>query len=333
MMEVTLYTRAGCHLCHETQQLLEDLQPRYPHRLVLIDIDSNEALQRQYGLEIPVVELGPFVLKAPISAQELENALQAASAQHKPASAAQERAGAKGEWSRSNRFTYWFARHYLAVVNTILAIYVGLPFLAAILMNAGATTPAAWIYKVYGTTCHQWAHRSFFLFGEQAVYPRAAAGLSGLLTLNEATGLSEDNSDAALIAAREFIGGVAVGYKVALCERDVAIYGSILLFGLLYGATRRRIPPLPWYLWILFGLLPVAIDGVSQLVSQLPVALLPFRESTPFLRVLTGSMFGFFTAWFGLPLLDQAMQDTQEMLEYKYRRIGAVEITPAGEEV
>ena len=154
-----------------------------------------------------------------------------------------------------------------------------------------------------------------------------------MLTLGEATGLSEDNSDAALIAAREFIGGVAVGYKVALCERDVAIYGSILLFGLLYGATRRRIPPLPWYLWILFGLLPVAIDGVSQLVSQLPVALLPFRESTPFLRVLTGSMFGFFTAWFGLPLLDQAMQDTQEMLEYKYRRLGAVEITPAGEEV
>ena len=59
------------------------MQQRYPHRLVLIDIDSNEVLQRQYGLEIPVVELGPFVLKAPISAQELENALQAASAQHK----------------------------------------------------------------------------------------------------------------------------------------------------------------------------------------------------------------------------------------------------------
>jgi uncharacterized membrane protein len=124
-----------------------------------------------------------------------------------------------------------------------------------------------------------------------------------------------------MLAAREYVGSPAVGYKVALCQRDVAIYGSILVFGLLYAATGRRMKPLPWYLWLLFGILPVALDGISQLISQPPLSIMSIRESTPALRLLTGALFGFTTAWFGIPLIEQTMQDTLAMMADKKRRI------------
>jgi uncharacterized membrane protein len=95
-----------------------------------------------------------------------------------------------------------------------------------------------------------------------------------------------------------------VGYKVALCERDMAIYGAILLFGIIYALTGRRIKPLHWMLWLLLGLGPIGLDGFSQLFSQMEWAwlasILPYRESTPFLRVLTVGLFGLTTAWFPL---------------------------------
>jgi uncharacterized membrane protein len=177
------------------------------------------------------------------------------------------------------------------------------------------------IYRSYGLVCHQLAYRSFFLFGEQGVYPRAAAGVPEILTYSQATGLGESNTSEDLYAARDFVGNRQVGYKVALCERDVWIYGSILIFGLLYSLTGRRIPPLPWYLWILIGILPIALDGVSQLLSQPPFNFFPFRESTPLLRSLTGFLFGFTTAWFGYPMVEEGMRDTRQVMAKKLMRV------------
>jgi hypothetical protein len=41
------------------------------------------------------------------------------------------------------------------------------------------------------------------------------------------------------------------------------------------------------------------------------------RESTPFLRILTGGMFGFFTAWFGYPIVEDSVSLGREELEKK----------------
>jgi uncharacterized membrane protein len=113
-----------------------------------------------------------------------------------------------------------------------------------------------------------------------------------------------------------------VGYKVALCERDVAIYGGILLFGLLFALSGRRLPALPWYLWILLGMGPIGLDGFSQLFSQFNwpwlAAILPYRESTPFLRVLTGAMFGIATAWFAYPYIEESMNETRKFFLKKF---------------
>jgi uncharacterized membrane protein len=132
---------------------------------------------------------------------------------------------------------------------------------------------------------------------------------------------SEASTVDALYAARAFEGNPQIGYKVALCERDIAIYGSILLFGLLFGATGKRLPPLPWYFWILIGIVPIGLDGFSQLLSQPPLSLFPYRESTPFLRVLTGFLFGFSTAWFGYPLVEQTMAETRQIMSDKWLRL------------
>lgn len=320
MIGVTFYTRAGCHLCEQVEAELAGMQEQFPHTLSRIDVESSPDLLKRYGLEIPVVEVGVFRLKAPITRQELETTLAAAAQQQNHTVAAnQPRVSYQfsSRWSFSDSLTLWLSKHYLAIINLLIALYVGLPFLAPVLMKSGANTPAALIYRVYGGLCHQLSYRSIFLFGEQTIYPRAAAGVENVLTYGQATGLSEGNDVKDVLAARQFIGNPAMGYKVALCQRDVALYGSILAFGLLYAVTGRRIPALPWYLWLLFGILPVAIDGMSQLLSQPPFAFFPFRESTLALRFLTGALFGFMTAWFGIPVIEKSMQDTRQMMEAK----------------
>lgn len=323
MISVTLYTKNECHLCEVTLADLQALQEHIPHQLTVVDIEKNKELHRAYALEIPVVEVGPYRLKAPITRQDLEITLRAASERERDIQSIHQATFSSARpVTRGDRFTGWFANHYILVLNLIVLIYVGLPFLAPALMAAGLNTPASVIYKVYSVTCHQFAYRSWFLFGEQVAYPRQTAGVAGLVPYGVATGLSEEDQ----FASREFIGNPTVGYKVALCQRDVAIYGGILAFGILFSLTGRRLKSLPWYLWIVFGMLPIAMDGLSQLLSQPPLnalispEILSYRESTPFLRSLTGFLFGFTTAWFGYPLVEETMTDTRQYIKEKMRR-------------
>ena len=120
--------------------------------------------------------------------------------------------------------------------------------------------------------------------------------------------------------ASEFIGNERVGYKIALCQRDIAIYGSLLLFGIIFALTGRKFTPLPWWLWILLAIGPMGFDGFWQLVSQMQLSFLswlPVRESTPLLRVLTGAAFGWFTAWFGIPTIEESVSEERLRLEAK----------------
>ncbi len=328
MINVTLYLRENCHLCETTKADLASLQAEIPHRLVEVDIDGNRDLLVAYGLEVPVVEVGPYRLIAPMTRDDLKMTLSAAvdRVNHLTTINGDEyQRHLELGWSVSNadRFSYWLSNHYMTLFNLFVFLYLGLPFLAPTLMDAGVSTPARLIYRSYGAVCHQFAFRSWFLFGEQPVYPRAAAGVQGLIPFGVATGINEGD----IWAAREFIGNPTLGFKVALCERDVAIYGGILLFGLVFSLTGKRIKPLPWYIWILIGIVPIGLDGFSQILSQPPLNLipplnlLPYRESTPLLRTLTGALFGITTAWFGYPLVEESMLDTRKYMATKFARI------------
>jgi uncharacterized membrane protein len=70
----------------------------------------------------------------------------------------------------------------------------------------------------------------------------------------------------------------------------------------------------------LVGILPIAIDGFSQLLSQPPLNMFPYRESTPLLRTITGFLFGFTTAWFGYPIVEESMADVRRFYEQKMAR-------------
>ena len=208
----------------------------------------------------------------------------------------------------------WLSKHYLSLINLILAIYVFLPLFAPVFMKLGKPEQANVIYRLYRPLCHQLAYRSFFLFGDQPVYPREIAGIGNLRSYEEVTAYDGDD----VYAAMDFIGNEALGYKTALCQRDIAIYGSLLLFGLFFAISGKKIKPLPWFVWILLGLVPIGLDGMSQLVSQLELSFLPWlniRESTPFLRVLTGFLFGWFTGWFGFPSIEEVVPTNKETTE------------------
>lgn len=56
-MRVVLYSRAGCHLCDEARAVLLAERTRTPFDLDEIDIESSDALIREYGVRIPVVDV------------------------------------------------------------------------------------------------------------------------------------------------------------------------------------------------------------------------------------------------------------------------------------
>ncbi len=87
------------------------------------------------------------------------------------------------------------------------------------------------------------------------------------------------------------------GHQMAYCERNTAIYGTMALTGLAYVRLRARdltALSIPVYLILI---LPMAIDGFTQLFE--------LRESTWYLRGITGALFGVATVWLTFPRLEE----------------------------
>ena len=84
-----------------------------------------------------------------------------------------------------------------------------------------------------------------------------------------------------------------LGYQVAYCQRDTAIYTSLFLGGLLFGLLRRRFRPLPAWVF-LFAVAPTAVDGVTHLI-ELVFPDWSLRTQNRWAIALTG---GVFPAWF-----------------------------------
>lgn len=196
-----------------------------------------------------------------------------------------------------DKLVFALAKHWLFLVNLVLAVYGGLPLLAPVLMGLGFTWPAEILYMVYKPICHQLPQRSFFLFGPQLTY--------SLETLQDLLG---PETLATNSLARAFIGNAALGYKMAYCQRDTAIYGSMLLAGMVFGLIRHRLRSIPFVLYLIF-LAPLAVDGLAQLLG--------FYESTWQLRTITGSLFGAATVWFAYPYLEAGAVELRHTISTK----------------
>jgi uncharacterized membrane protein len=240
---------------------------------------------------------------------------------------------------RLNLFLLRLSRNWLRVVITFLAIYVTLPFVAPTLMRLGLTTPGQILYTLYSPFCHQFAFRSFFLYGEQPAYPRSIVETSlkpfesyiadkPEFAPNRVMGTFGPVGDIYAFspgfqwAAREYVGNPQMGYKTTLCERDIAIYSCIFIGALVFTRIRHRLRPVPLLLYALLGLGPIAIDGLSQLLGYPPFNFWPPRETQPIFRVVTGALFGFMNAWLGLPYLEISMRDMRLEIEEKLRHAG-----------
>ncbi len=221
------------------------------------------------------------------------------------------------------------ARTWIVPATLLLGLFVGLPFLAPVLMELGWSGPAKAIYLIYSGLCHQLPQRSYFLFGRQLTYSLAEIQNAWQNTLNP-------------FVLRQFIGNADMGWKVAWSDRMVSMFTSVWLFGLLWWPLRKRLPRLPWWGLVLF-LLPMALDGTSHLISDLAGIGQGFRDTNAWLaaltqhalsptfyagdawgsfnslmRLVTGVLFGLGAVWFGYPYLDEGMGSYAQILEQKF---------------
>jgi uncharacterized membrane protein len=91
------------------------------------------------------------------------------------------------------------------------------------------------------------------------------------------------------------------GHQLGLCARNFSIYTSMFIGSLIFVLSKKRLPGLPWWVWILM-LLPMALDGTTQMFG--------LRESTWVLRMVTGTLFGLGNIWFVLPLMHKTIVET-----------------------
>ena len=251
---------------------------------------------------------------------------------------------------RLNLWLLKLSRRWLRVALILIGIYATLPWVAPTLMHFGITGPAHLLYFAYGPFCHQFAFRSFFIFGEQAAYPRAISGTS-LTPYEEYVADSPEFKQALTnwvgqpgrsmfatvdevdpyvlsydlqFASKDFFGDPQMGYKLALCERCIAIYTALFIGGVLYSLpfVRRRLRPVPIWLYFILGIMPIGIDGFSQLLSYPPFNLWQPRETEPIFRLVTGALFGIMNAWLAFPYFELSFQDTKRALEAKLARAG-----------
>ena len=213
----------------------------------------------------------------------------------------------------ADHIIYWLANHWLMLLNLAAVLYVGVPVLAPVFMVLGLPGPARVIYALYRPLCHQLPQRSWFLFGPRASYP----------TSELADLLRDIEMPRAFQAA--FIGNAEMGYKMALCERCAAIYGTIALAGMVYGILRRRrdVPPMPIWAYLVFGIVPMLLDGGWQWLSYAITLLLPQlpidpHETTPLLRTVTGMLFGISTVWLAYPYVQETMDEFKETLQKRF---------------
>jgi len=321
LVNVVIYRKPDCEKCDEVIETLNKIGSELEFKQQIIDVSETEALKNKYYKDVPIVKVGIYTISDDFSSERLKMVIGASIDRDNQLEKSgdklyQDRKMRGATVTKTDKVTHWLSDAYIWLIALFLFLYTGLPFAAPMFLKAGLEGPANVIYTIYKPLCHQLAFRSFFLYGEQPYYPRELSGVVGI-TYEELTG--EDEID--IRAAQKFLGNEVVGYKVALCERDVAIYASMLLFVFVFIISKRKIKSLPWYIWVIIGIIPIGLDGTSQLpglIKTLPSWII-MRESTPLLRTITGSLFGFTTAWYLFPLIEESMRETKTILEEKLK--------------
>jgi len=224
---------------------------------------------------------------------------------------------------RVDRIVRFFLDHLLTLVLVSLLLVTFLPFLAPVVMAAGWTEEGKLIYTLYIPFCHQLPQRSWFLFGEKLTY-----------TLPEIQQVFPSVDPWQL---RSFYGTAQMGWKVAWSDRMISFYSLTPVFGVIYVALRRWVrEPLSLrvFLWLL---VPMFLDGTTHMLSDVLAGISNggFRDTNAWLAVLTanawpafyagdhlgafnwwmrlvtGGLAAWGTAFFTFPWLDRLLKEEQ----------------------
>ncbi len=159
-------------------------------------------------------------------------------------------------------FVRFIARHWLALMNTALGIFVGLPFVSPLLEASG--NPALSfagdvIFLAYHATCHQLPQRSFFIFQHQMAWCERDTAIWGTVFI---AGLLFS-----LVRGR--VDSLPIRWYVAL-SIPMAIDGTTQLFGWRESTWELRL-----ITGFLFGLasawlvLPILERGIREVRESL----------------------------------------------------------------
>jgi glutaredoxin len=58
VLEVTIYTKTGCHLCAEAKTAITPLLNEFGATVREIDIEGDATLTQRFGCDIPVIYIG-----------------------------------------------------------------------------------------------------------------------------------------------------------------------------------------------------------------------------------------------------------------------------------
>ncbi len=183
----------------------------------------------------------------------------------------------------------FISKYITEVVLFFLFIYAFLPILSPILFSYNPDSELAiGIQKVYSHFCHQRVDRSIFLFGGED-----SQFFYSLDELRERNYLPKDVEG---IFGHTYWGNEEIGYKVAFCVRDVALYSAFVLSGFFLVIYMNRMKKIPRFHWLLLLslVLPMAVDGVFQtVVSIFEFPWVPeFYMESIAKRIITGVLFG-----------------------------------------
>lgn len=226
----------------------------------------------------------------------------------------------------------WISTHWFETFLVIYGLWVFVPFLAPVFMQVGWTGAGKAVYFLYSFFCHQLPERSFFWFGDKAMY-----------SLGDIQAAWQNTSNPMIL--RQFIGNETMGWKVAWSDRMISFYTSVWLFAVIWYPLRGRIKPLTWWGFVLL-LLPLAVDGGTHAISDLAGIGNGFRDTNTWLaivtshslpstfyagdalgsfnslmRFITGLLAGLAIVWLAFPHVFQNQTYSQPLDELSYAKI------------
>jgi hypothetical protein len=161
------------------------------------------------------------------------------------------------------------SKYISEIVFIFLIIYLLVSIFAAIALKLGWDDIGDTIHKIYRIFCHQRIERSPLLFGSDPQIFYTSEELKAL------GAIPEYNPHVPVIFSNEvfgypYTGNANVGFKTALCIRDLALYVGMIALGSFYFARiyiKDTLTKFNWRIAVIL-MMPMVLDVGIQIIAQ-----------------------------------------------------------------